>query len=91
MKKFKVRKKDGSLVDFEPKKIHDACISAGASEDLAIKVLDSVMKDIYIIDSTRIREIILKNLREFDNDIADNWIKYDIEHGQVKNNRILKL
>jgi len=38
-----------------------------------------------------IRNIILKNLKELDNDIANNWIKYDIEHAQVKNNRILKL
>ena len=35
MDNFKVVKKDGSIVEFEPEKIYNACVSAGASEDIA--------------------------------------------------------
>ena len=91
MENFKVLKKDGSIVEFDPKKIYNACISAGASEDIAQIVLNKVIEDLYIISSERLREIALKNLRKLDSNVADNWIKYDIEHGQIKNDIILKL
>jgi len=80
MNDIKVVKKDGSIVDFNPKKIFNACKSAGATKEIAEKVTDLVVEDLHKIKSKTIREKTLTILKELDKDAADNWIKFDIEH-----------
>ena len=90
MNKIKVIKKDGSLVEFDPKKIYNACISAGASEEIADKVTKLVVEDLHKVKSKDVREKALNRLKELDKDAADNWIKYDIEHTKYDQNNKLQ-
>ena len=80
MTKIKIIKRDGRIEDFNPKKIYNACISAGASEEITKKVVDSVIKDLHQFKTEMIRKKVLDKLKEFDKDVAYNWIKYDIQH-----------
>lgn len=90
MNDIKVVKKDGSVVEFNREKIYDACVSAGASKEIAEKVTNSVVEDIHQIKSKTIREKTLKRLKELDKDAADNWIKFDIEHTKYKEDSNIK-
>jgi len=90
MNDIKLVKKDGSVVDFDPKKIFDACKSAGASKEIAEKVTNLVIEDLHKFKTKTIREKTLKRLKELDNDAADNWIKYDIEHTKYKTHGNIK-
>ena len=87
---FKVIKKDGSLVDFKPKKIYQACKSAGTTDEIAQKVTNLLVEDLHKIKSKTIREKTLNILKDLDKDAADNWIKYDIEHTKYENHSRLK-
>ncbi|MBD3211161.1 MAG: hypothetical protein GF311_01030 [Candidatus Lokiarchaeota archaeon] len=78
MVELKVIKKDGSVVDFEKKKIIEACKSAGASKKVAEEVADKVTKELPKIQSSKIRELTLKELEKLDPEASKSWIQYDI-------------
>jgi transcriptional regulator NrdR family protein len=78
MVELKVIKKDGSVVDFEKKKIIEACKSAGASNKVAEEVADKVTKELPKIQSSKIRELTLKELEKLDPEASKSWIQYDI-------------
>lgn len=91
MKELKVIKKNGRVVDFKPKKIYKACRLAGASDKVAKRVASSVVNDLHKIKTKTIRAKTLEKLRELDKEVADNWLKYDIEHAKANEKTILKL
>lgn len=78
MVELKVIKKNGEIVDFDKKKIVQACISAGASEKVANKVADKVTEELPKIESSKIRELTLKELEKLDPEASKSWIQYDI-------------
>ncbi len=90
MTDLKVVKRDGSIVDFDAKKVYDACISAGATKKIAEEVMNSVVEDLHHIKSETIRRRILKRLKKLDKEVADNLIKYDIEHPRYNEDEFLK-
>jgi transcriptional regulator NrdR family protein len=79
MYKLKIIKKDGSIEEFDPKKIFYSCLSAGASEEVAKKVVDWIITDLHHVESKMIRRKVLEKLRDLDKEVANNWIKYDIQ------------
>ena len=91
IKILKVIKNDGKLVDYKPEKIFDACISAGASKGVADKVSKLVTREIQLIESDKLRDIVLNKLKELDKDVANNWIKYDLENAHVNSKQLIKL
>jgi len=91
MSSIKVIKKNGDIVEFEPQKVYDACKSAGASDKIARDVTDAVVEELHAIKSEKIRRLTLEKLKEVDKETADNWIKYDIQHGRHKEESFLNL
>jgi transcriptional regulator NrdR family protein len=78
MADLKVVKKDGSIEDFDIKKIIKSCEAAGLSEKTAKKVAEKVTKELYKIESSHIRELVLKYLKKEDPELAKAMIQYDI-------------
>jgi transcriptional regulator NrdR family protein len=80
MNDIKVVKKDGSVVDFDPKKIINACKSSTTKLVTFSAISFVAPADLHKIKSKTIREKTLTILKQLDKNAADNWIKYDIEH-----------
>lgn len=75
---LKVIKKDGSVEDFEIKKIIKSLEAAGLSEKVAKKVAEKVTNELHKIESSKIRELVLKYLKKEDPELAKKMIQYDI-------------
>jgi transcriptional regulator NrdR family protein len=91
MTDIEVIKKDGTVVEFDKKKIFDACKSAGATDEIAEKVTNLVVNDLHKIQSKTIREKTLKRLKELDKQVAENWLKFDIENTKYGPEKSIKL
>ncbi|MBD3194961.1 MAG: hypothetical protein GF317_07905 [Candidatus Lokiarchaeota archaeon] len=78
MTELKIIKKDGSEVEFDKKKIIEACKSAGASEETAKVIADEVSEELPKIHSSKVRELVLKKLEKRDQEAAKAWLQFDI-------------
>ncbi|TFF97815.1 MAG: hypothetical protein EU541_07705 [Promethearchaeota archaeon] len=78
MTKLKVIKKDGSIEDYDINQIINACNAAGLTRKTAKKVSLKVNDDLYNIPTSKIRELILNNLRHNHPETAKRIIQYDI-------------
>jgi len=73
-----VIKMDGSKEKFDPNKIVLACMNAGAPEDIAKKIASKVARSFKDkIHALEIRNIVLKELRKYNPQWADNWEFWD--------------
>lgn len=78
---IKVQKKDGNLEDYDRKKILLSLIRAGANADQAEKVLSFIETwikslDTEYVESSEIRNRILKNLRTINPNAAHGYELY---------------
>ncbi|TFF97493.1 MAG: hypothetical protein EU547_04150 [Promethearchaeota archaeon] len=78
MADLKVIKKDGSIEDFDIEKIIHSLQAAGLTEKLAKEVADKVTDELYKVESSQIREKVLKYLKKEDPELAKQMIQYDI-------------
>jgi len=79
---YKVLKKNGEVQDFDPKKIEDAVIKSGGTEDEGIKIaneieswLDEVAQD-GVVDGILIRSKVIELLQEINPDAAAAFEAY---------------
>lgn len=75
---LKVKKKDGSVEDYDPEKIIEACKFAGASEEIAERIAEEVSEELPTIPSSKIRRLILEKLNSVSPEVADSMKKFDI-------------
>jgi 2-phosphoglycerate kinase len=78
MRDLKVVKKDGSVEPFSMVKLIESCRSMGVSDELAEKIAQKVADELYKVESSRIRELIIKILKKIDPELAKKKIQYDI-------------
>jgi len=73
-----VVKKDGREEDFIPEKIVVAAVKSGAKPEVARKIAEDIEKiDKEKIESSEIREEVLKNLRKESPVLEKRWLAYD--------------
>jgi transcriptional regulator NrdR family protein len=75
---LKVKKKNGSLEDYDPEKIIEACKSAGADEEVAERIAEEVSKELPKIPSSKIRRLILEKLNSISPEVGNSMKKFDI-------------
>ncbi|MBD3339200.1 MAG: hypothetical protein GF353_08820 [Candidatus Lokiarchaeota archaeon] len=80
MVQLKVIKKNGKKVNYDPKRIVEACISAGAEKKIAREVAEKVTNKFINIPTDEVRRLTIQELKKLDSEAADSWIKYDLEH-----------
>ncbi|MEM4444500.1 MAG: ATP cone domain-containing protein [Thermofilum sp.] len=74
----KVRKRSGSLEDFDPRKIYSACIAAGAPEEIAGEIAREVEQRAYDgMTTDEIRRYVLVRLKELAPHAYEAWTFYD--------------
>ncbi len=76
----RVKKFDGSIEDYDRRKIVLSIKRAGGTEELGNKMADIVeekFKDIDEITTTMIRRVILVELERIDRDVKDSFLFYD--------------
>jgi len=77
--KFKVVKKDGSIVDFKKSKILNSIIAAGGDKEMANLIVDSIVEDLHLIKSGKIGQMVKEKIQNMNKKVADNWIKHSIQ------------
>ncbi|TXT59879.1 MAG: hypothetical protein BAJALOKI2v1_160051 [Promethearchaeota archaeon] len=78
MADLKVKKKDGTVEEFNPQKIIEACLAAGASEEVAERIAEEVSEELPKIPSSKIRRLVLEKLGTLQPEVADSMKKFDI-------------
>lgn len=78
MRKLKVIKKDESIEPFSMEKLIESIQSMGLSKELAKKVSRKVANELYKVESSQIRELIIKILKKMDPELAKKKIQYDM-------------
>jgi len=74
----RVRKRSGALEDFDPKKVYDACLAAGAPPEIAHEIAKEVEQRAYDGMSTdEIRRYVLARLKELAPHAYEAWTFYD--------------
>jgi hypothetical protein len=81
----RVRKRSGALEDFDPKKVYDACLAAGAPPEIAHEIAKEVEQRAYDGMSTdEIRRYVLARLKELAPHAYEAWTFYDrIAKGRI--------
>jgi len=74
----RVRKRSGALEEFDPKKIYESCIAAGAPPEVAHEIAKEVEQKVYDgISTDEIRRYVLVRLRELAPHAFEAWAFYD--------------
>ncbi|MEM1912766.1 MAG: ATP cone domain-containing protein, partial [Thermofilaceae archaeon] len=74
----RVRKRSGALEDFNPQKVYEACVAAGAPVEVAQEIAKEVEQRAYDGMSTdEIRRYVLIRLRELAPHAYEAWTFYD--------------
>ena len=74
----RVRKRSGALEDFNPQKVYEACVAAGAPAEVAQEIAKEVEQRAYDGMSTdEIRRYVLLRLRELAPHAYEAWTFYD--------------
>ncbi|MCS7104847.1 MAG: ATP cone domain-containing protein [Thermofilaceae archaeon] len=74
----RVRKSSGSLEDFDPRKVYEACVSAGAPPEIAHEIAKEVEQKVYDgMTTDEIRRYVLVRLKELAPHAYESWTFYD--------------
>lgn len=79
MLNYTVIKKDKSEEKFDPNKIFDIIVAAGASESVAKLVVKNIVRKLFKIKSSKLRRHIYHYLKKIDKDAASNYKKHYIQ------------
>lgn len=81
----RVKKRSGALEEFNPQKVYEACVAAGAPPEIAYEIAREVEQRAYDGMSTEeIRRYVLARLRELAPQAYEAWAFYDrIVKGRV--------
>jgi len=75
----KVRKRSGELEEFDPKKVYEACVAAGAPPEVAQEIAREVEQRAYDgMTTDEIRRYVLVRLRELAPQANEAWRFYDL-------------
>lgn len=83
MADLKVIKKDGSIEDFDIEKIIESCKAAGLTDEIAKSVAKKVTDELYHVETSQIREKVLKYLKKKDPELAKRMVQYDINKSKA--------
>lgn len=84
MRDLKVVKKNGSIEPFSVVKLIESCRSMGISKKLAKKIAKEVSIEVHKVQSSQIRELLLKIVRKWDPKLADKMIQYDMRKKEAE-------
>lgn len=74
----KVQKRSGSLEDFDSRKIYNACVAAGAPQEIAEEIAKEVEQKAYDgITTDEVRRYVLARLKELAPHAYEAWTFYD--------------
>ncbi|MEM1508439.1 MAG: ATP cone domain-containing protein [Thermofilaceae archaeon] len=74
----KVRKRSGAVEDFNPQKIYESCLNAGAPPEISQEIAKEVEQRAFeCISTDEIRRIVLAKLKEMAPQAYESWAFYD--------------
>ena len=74
----RVRKRSGALEEFNPQKIYEACVAAGAPPEIAHEITKEVERKAYDgMPTDEIRRYVLARLKELAPQAYESWTFYD--------------